>query len=112
MFRENEESAAKDLGGGVTRKVLAYSETLMVCELTFEKGSVGALHSHPHEQVGYVISGSFEVEEVGLGKKILKAGDTYLIAPNVRHGVVALEKSLLLDVFTPMRKDFVEGPAK
>ena len=88
--------------------MLTYSDNLMVCELTFQKGAVGALHSHPHEQVGYVISGSFEVEEEGQEKRILKAGDTYQIAPDVRHGVVALEDSLLLDVFNPMRKDFIE----
>lgn len=57
--------------------MLTYSDNLMVCELTFQKGAVGALHSHPHEQVGYVISGSFEVEEEGQEKRILKAGDTY-----------------------------------
>jgi quercetin dioxygenase-like cupin family protein len=108
MITHNEDIKAKDLGGGVTRKVLTYSEKLMACELTFEKGSVGALHSHPHEQIGYVISGSFEVEEKGAGKRIVRAGDTYLIAPNVEHGVVALEKSKLLDVFTPMRKDFIQ----
>ncbi|RHP36196.1 cupin domain-containing protein [Lachnotalea sp. AF33-28] len=108
MFSFNQDITAKDLGGGVTRKVLTYSDNLMVCELTFQKGAVGALHSHPHEQVGYVISGSFEVEEEGQEKRILKAGDTYQIAPDVRHGVVALEDSLLLDVFNPMRKDFIE----
>ncbi len=108
MFTFNQDTKTKDLGGGVTRKVLSYSPNLMACELTFEKGSVGALHSHPHEQIGYVISGSFEVKEEGQEKRVLSAGDTYYIAPNVKHGVVALEKSILLDVFTPMRKDFVE----
>ncbi|QTQ12694.1 cupin domain-containing protein [Treponema parvum] len=97
----------KDLGGGITRKVVTYSENLMLCELTFKKGAVGALHKHVHEQIGYVVSGSFEVEEAGAGKKIIKAGDAYQIAPNVEHGVVALEDSVLLDIFNPMRKDFV-----
>ena len=55
MFSFNQDITAKDLGGGVTRKVLTYSDNLMVCELTFQKGAVGALHSHPHEQVGYCL---------------------------------------------------------
>jgi len=96
----------KELGGGVSRKVLSYDQTIMVCELTFKKGAVGSLHHHPHHQIGYVISGSFEVECSG-EKKLLKAGDSYLIAPDEIHGVVALEDSKLLDVFTPMREDFV-----
>jgi quercetin dioxygenase-like cupin family protein len=79
----------------------------MSCEMTFKKGAVGALHSHPHEQIGYVVSGSFELEEENVEKKVIKAGDSYYIAPNVMHGVVALEDSKLLDIFTPMRKDFL-----
>ena len=50
------------VGEGVTRKILAHHENLMVCELHFEKGSVGALHTHPHEQCTYIISGKFEFE--------------------------------------------------
>ncbi|MFT9497715.1 cupin domain-containing protein [Anaerosolibacter sp.] len=107
MYTLNERMKTVDLGGGVTRKVLSYSENLMSCEMTFTKGAVGALHSHPHEQIGYVISGAFELEEENAGKQIIKAGDSYYIAPNVMHGVVALEDSKLLDIFTPMRKDFL-----
>ncbi|WMJ89814.1 cupin domain-containing protein [Anaerocolumna sp. MB42-C2] len=108
MFTLNQQIQAKDLGNGVTRKILSYSPNLMVCELTFDKDAVGVLHSHPHEQIGYIISGSFEVEEENREKRILSAGDTYYISPNIQHGVRALENSLLLDVFTPMREDFIE----
>lgn len=106
MLCFNKDGFFKDLGGGVTRKVIAYDENMMVCELTFKKGSIGAPHHHPHEQIGYVISGSFEVTDGG-ETRTLKAGDCYLIKPNSIHGVKALEDSKLLDVFTPMRKDFL-----
>ncbi len=107
MITDSSAIPVKDLGGGVTRKVVTYSKNMMLCRLTFKKGAVGALHKHPHEQIGYVVSGSFEVEEKGVGKKIVKAGDTYQIPSNVEHGVVALEDSVLLDIFTPMREDFI-----
>jgi unsaturated pyranuronate lyase len=107
MFTENKSVEAKDLGGGVQRKVLSYHENIMSVELHFEKGSIGALHSHPHEQIGYVISGSLIYKEEGQEDKVLSAGDTYYVAPNVEHGVVALEETMLFDVFTPMRKDFI-----
>lgn len=107
MYVENKFTAPTDLGGGVVRKVLAYSENLMSVELKFEKGAVGAKHSHPHEQIGYVISGSLVYQEEGQEDKALLAGDTYYVAPNVVHGVIALEETMLLDLFTPMRKDFV-----
>ena len=52
----------QDMGGGVVRRVLAYSKDLMAVENTFEKGAVGALHHHPHTQITYVVSGAFEFE--------------------------------------------------
>ncbi len=107
MYTENKNVAAKDLGGGVKRKVLSYSKNLMACELTFEKGSVGAPHSHHHEQIGYIISGKLVYQEEGQADKILETGDTYYVAPNVVHGVRILEDTKLLDIFTPMREDFV-----
>ena len=108
MFVENKSIPSTDLGGGVTRKVLAYSKNLMTVELHFEKGAVGAPHSHPHEQIGYIISGKLVYQEAGCEDKILGTGDTYYVAPNVVHGVQILEETKLLDIFTPMREDFVK----
>ncbi|MFA9377046.1 MAG: cupin domain-containing protein [Lachnotalea sp.] len=108
MYTENKTIELTDLGGGVTRKVLSYSENIMSVELHFDKDSVGALHSHPHEQIGYIISGSLLYKEVGQEDKALVTGDTYCVAPGIEHGVVALEETMLLDIFTPMRKDFIE----
>ena len=107
MFVENKNIPTTDLGGGVVRKVLAYSKNLMTVELRFEKGAVGAPHSHPHEQIGYIISGKLVYQEQGQEDKILGTGDTYYVAPNVVHGVQILEDTKLLDIFTPMREDFV-----
>ena len=107
MFVENKSIPVTDLGGGVIRKVLAYSKNLMTVELRFEKGAVGAPHSHPHEQIGYIISGKLVYQEQGQEDKILGTGDTYYVAPNVVHGVQILEETKLLDIFTPMREDFI-----
>jgi unsaturated pyranuronate lyase len=92
---------------GVRRKILAYEKDIMLVRFEFKKGSIGTLHRHPHKQVGYLVSGSFEVTING-EKKILKAGDAYLTLPNIEHGVVALEDSALIDVFTPYREDFLK----
>lgn len=97
---------AQDLGNGVVRRVLAYSSDLMCVENTFEKGAVGALHHHPHTQITYVVSGEFEFEIDGV-KKIVKAGDTMLKMNDVIHGCTCLEAGILLDIFNPMREDFV-----
>ena len=54
------------------------------------------------------ISGSLLFQEEGKEDKVLVTGDSYYVEPDVVHGVVALEETMLLDIFTPMRKDFVE----
>ena len=96
----------KDLGGGVTRRVLAYNGDIMTVEVSFEKGSVGSPHTHPHTQNTYVRSGKFEFTVDG-DKVTVCEGDTLTFFPGVLHGTLCLEKGILLDTFTPMREDFV-----
>lgn len=96
-----------DLGNGVKRKILAYGDSLMHVEVHFEEGAVGAIHSHPHAQTTYVISGEFEFT-IGNETKIVKAGDTMYDAPNVLHGCRCIKAGVLLDTFSPMREDFLE----
>ncbi len=103
----NEDVEWENVADGVRRKILCYDANLMLVLVEFKKGSIGYLHEHIHTQVSYLISGSFEVQ-IGDEKKIQKAGDTYFLLPNIRHGVVALEDSSLIDVFTPVREDFLK----
>ena len=93
-------------GEGVTRRLLAYTDELMCVENTFQTGAVGSLHSHPHTQITYVVSGVFEFEIDG-EKRIVKGGDTMLKLDGVEHGCVCLKEGVLLDIFNPMREDFV-----
>jgi quercetin dioxygenase-like cupin family protein len=78
----------------------------MMAKVFFESGSVGEIHQHIHSQISHIESGLFEVQ-IGEMKKVLKAGDAFYIPPNSLHGVVCLEKGVLIDVFSPMREDFV-----
>jgi quercetin dioxygenase-like cupin family protein len=98
---------SKVVGPGIKRKVLAYNKELMICEIEFEKGSIGVLHKHINSQCSYVVSGVFEFEIDGV-KKIVKTGDSTYKQPEVLHGVECLEKGKLIDVFTPMREDFLD----
>lgn len=91
---------------GVTRRILARGGSMMGVEASFIKGAVGSVHRHPHEQVSYIVSGSFQYEADGI-KYILKAGDSYYVEPDSLHGATALEDSVILDIFTPQREDFV-----
>ncbi|UFU04068.1 cupin domain-containing protein [Ruania suaedae] len=93
-------------GEGVTRRVLAHDRNTMCVENTFEAGAVGPLHHHPHTQITYVVSGVFEFEIDGVIRTV-RAGDSMLKASNVEHGCVCREAGVLLDLFSPMREDFV-----
>ena len=106
MFVKNDDIQLTELGGGVARKVLAYDESLMSVEVRFEKGAVGAMHTHPHTQISYVLEGKFEANING-ETMIIAKGDTYITPPNAPNGVVCLENGALLDIFTPMRADFI-----
>lgn len=107
MYVKNSEKEYKDIGGGVQRKVLAYSDSLMNVELLFKAGAEGEMHKHPHEQIGYVIEGKLIFHEEGKPDIILFAGDSYIVAPNVMHGITCLTNVKLLDIFTPKREDFI-----
>ena len=102
----HEAAQAQSGGAGVTRRVLAYNAGLMCVENTFEEGAVGALHSHPHTQITYVVSGVFSFTIAG-EERIVRPGDTMLKEDGVIHGCKCLEAGILLDIFTPMREDFV-----
>jgi quercetin dioxygenase-like cupin family protein len=91
---------------GVKRKIMSYDERVMVVKVAFEKNAIGALHKHYHTQITHLHSGVFEVE-IGDEKQVLKAGDVFFIPPNVMHGVVCLEAGMLIDIFSPMREDFI-----
>jgi quercetin dioxygenase-like cupin family protein len=108
LFIAFDSIAWEDKGGGIRRKVMAYGDQLMGVYVEFIRGSVGALHSHPHVQFSYIKAGTFRVT-IGDQQQVLKAGDFYYIPTNVIHGAEALEDGVLLDVFSPMREDFLPG---
>ena len=101
------EIQAEQAATGVQRRILAYGKDAMCVENVFETGSVGAMHSHPHTQITYIVSGRFrftvgdEVYEVG-------PGDTLLKENGVIHGCTCLESGVMIDFFSPMREDFVK----
>ena len=106
-FIENKTVAWQTAEAGVRRKVMAYGDQVMLVRVEFENGAVGSLHSHPHVQVSNVESGVFEIE-IDKDKKILQAGDAFYVPPHIMHGAVCIEAGVLVDVFSPMREDFLE----
>ena len=102
------ETTLQDLGGGTTRRILAWNEQLMAVEVGFEKGAAGKVHTHPHTQCSYVLSGRFSYSVEG-EETILEKGDSIVVPGGLTHGTVCLEAGTLLDIFTPCREDFLPG---
>ncbi len=107
MFCFYKDCPQEDMGNGVKRRILVHDGVMMAVENTFEKGGIGAMHSHPHEQVTYVLSGEFEFT-IGDTTHTVKAGDSLHKLPNVIHGCVCLKEGVLIDVFSPQREDFLK----
>ena len=96
----------EDLGDGIRRKILTFEGRVMMAKIAFEAGAIGAAHSHPHIQCSYVESGEFWLTIDGKREKLV-SGDSFLVAPDLLHGAEAITAGVLIDVFTPMREDFL-----
>jgi len=93
---------------GLSRQVLAYTSKLMLVRHLMEKGWVGTRHSHPHEQLVYIIRGHLQF--TGGGKTFdARADDSFVVPGGIEHQASALEESEVLDVFTPFREDYAEN---
>ncbi|MBQ1351706.1 MAG: cupin domain-containing protein [Oscillospiraceae bacterium] len=107
MIVRNESAVQQTPAPGVHRKVLSYSDSLMACEVTLDKGAVVPAHHHPETQVSYMISGSCRVK-TERETIVLQAGDSILFAPDESHEIFCQDGGKILDVFSPMRKDFLD----
>jgi quercetin dioxygenase-like cupin family protein len=91
---------------GLTRRILAHNESMMLVEHRMEQGWAGARHSHPHDQLVYVVSGRLRFS-CGSDEFEAAAGDSFVLRGGLPHQAWALEPSLVLDVFTPIRDDYL-----
>ena len=90
---------------GVWRRTLNHGERLMVVQVTLEKGVVVPVHSHPHEQITYIVEGQLAMEVEGQ-TYMLGPGDSLLFPGDVGHGATAIERTLVIDTFSPPREDY------
>lgn len=106
VYAASDAVAAVSPEPGARREVLAHNEKLMIVRNSFVKGWSGARHAHPHEQSVYVVEGHVHFEAEGKSWELRK-GDSVVVAGNVAHQASAVEDSVVLDIFTPFRQDFL-----
>ena len=106
MFRANTEAPAVEMFPGIVRRTLNSGDRTTLCEIVLDAGAVVPAHTHPHEQVGYVASGRVRFEIEG-EKRELGAGDSYLVPGGAEHLVTAIERSVCIDIFSPVREEYL-----
>ncbi len=106
MFNQhNETDYAKPLPG-IAQKTLVYGDKTLMTEFVLTKGGTLPLHAHPHEQTGYLVKGRLRLT---IGDKEYDAhpGDAWTIPMNVEHGARIEEDSVAIEIFSPVRKDYL-----
>jgi quercetin dioxygenase-like cupin family protein len=91
---------------GLVRRVGAYNHKLLLAEHRMEQGWVGTMHQHAQDQIVYVVSGRLSVT-VGRERFTAGAGDSFVVRGGINHQAAALEDSVVVDVFTPCRHDYL-----
>ncbi len=96
---------AREIFGGTIRGHYAHQDLMTIGEVDLQPGILLPMHSHPHEQITYVISGRFEFT-VGGETTIMEPGMVALIPGGVTHGGRTLTSCRVIDLFSPVREDY------
>ncbi len=97
---------------GIYRKTLVYNNMMMLCQFILEKGAILPLHEHEAEQVGYLVSGKIKYITETRGEFIVETGGSYAFDSFEKHGAFIIEKSEVIDVFSPPRDDYKLSSSK
>lgn len=100
------EDAVPKIFKGVSLDSLAVGEKSMVTKMNYASGNYADPHRHPHEQSGYVISGKYVLTIDDIEYELV-SGDSYAIPGNTLHSFLVKEAGEVVDVFTPVREDYL-----
>ncbi|MBC2716877.1 MAG: cupin domain-containing protein [Desulfobacteraceae bacterium] len=106
MFNKNNINGYKSSLTGVKQKTLVYGEKTLMTEFLLEAGSQLPLHQHPHEQTGYLVKGRLHMV-IGENEFIAEPGDSWCIGSNEYHGAEALDNSVAVEIFSPVREEYL-----
>ena len=106
MFKKSDAIGYKKPLEKVKLKTLVYGEKTLLAEFQLENGAILPRHKHPHEQTGYLVSGRIDLT-IGDTTHRVTPGDSWCIPGNVEHNALAHEKSVAIEVFSPVREDYL-----
>ena len=106
MFYRKSSSGYKEVMDGIHIKTLVYGDKTLLSEFKLERGNELPKHKHPHEQTGYLVSGRIDLI---IGDEIYETrpGDSWSIPGDMEHGANVIEDSVAIEVFSPVREDYL-----
>lgn len=106
MVGNASDSGYIDAMDGIKRKTMVYGDSMLLTEFKLEGGKTLPMHAHPQEQTGYLVSGHIVLTIAGEPHE-MRPGDSWSIPGDVEHGARILEDSVAIEVFSPVRKDYL-----
>ncbi len=106
MFDTRQASGYRELLPGIRQKTRVHGEKTLLAEFVLDRGGTLPVHAHPYEQTGYLIQGRLRLR-IGDREFDARAGDAWCIPANVDHGAHALENAVAVEVFSPVREDYL-----
>jgi quercetin dioxygenase-like cupin family protein len=106
MFYKHDPTGYHSPISGVEQKTLVYGEKTLMTEFLLEKGADLPIHGHPHEQTGYLVSGKLKMI-IDDKEVIVEPGDCWCIGGSIEHGAIAIENSVAVEIFSPVRKEYI-----
>jgi len=111
VFEKHDPSGYKKALPGIRMKTLCYGVRTLMTEFLLERESMLPVHSHPYEQTGYLVQGHLRLK-IGAQEHDVAAGDSWCIPSGAEHGAQALEDSIAVEVFSPVREDYLPNSSQ
>jgi len=109
MFKKHDESGYQRVDEGVERQTLVHGDRTMMVEMRLKKGAAPPRHSHPHEQTGYLVKGRLRFS-IGDHVYDVQSGDSWCIPGGMEHSAEAIEDTVVIEVFSPVREEYLIRP--
>ena len=106
MFTKGNGNGYQPTLEGIERKTLVHGDETLMTEFRRGQGAVLPRHVHPHEQTGYLVKGRIRLS-IGTEEYEAQAGDSWCIPGGFEHGADILEDSVAIEVFSPVREDYL-----
>ncbi len=106
MFAKRDSAGYSNPLPGIRMKTVSYGEKTLMAEIHLDAASVLPRHSHPYEQTGYLVKGHMRLS-IGDAEHDVAPGDAWCIASGVEHGAQVIGDSVAVEVFSPVREDYL-----